>query len=133
LPALLILFNQLSISKQLLRNGWALCLICVASFFNKQRHANFSLQGARVNSFHFIAPYFSKTQFKSSSNICKSLASFFFLLFPEQTAVLDTSTLMMNSVTDKNSENFEIFYVCFPAHRPQGNVSETKISHLNES
>ena len=126
MTARLIMFNQVSISKQLLHNGGALCLICAASFFNKQRHANFSLQGARINSFQLIAPYFSKTQFKLSFNISKSLASFFFLLFPEQTAVLDTSTLTINSVTDKNSENFEIFHVCFPAHRPQGSKSEIK-------
>ena len=34
-------------------------------------------------------------------------------LFPsvsEQTVVLDTSTLMINSVTDTKSENFEIFF-----------------------
>jgi hypothetical protein len=49
---------------------------------------------------------------------------FFFPSVPEQIVVLDKSTLMINSVTDTNPKNFEIFYVCFPAYRPQGNKSE---------
>jgi hypothetical protein len=45
--------------------------------------------------------------------------------------VLDTSTLMINSVNGTYSENFELFFgICFTKQKIH---KETKISHLNES